>query len=64
MSRPLRVIPEEDKNWTDSYDQAIAVVEITIPTVLGMFLTTGSPTGSPRHFILMTTRCFLVLKAL
>ena len=43
MSRPLRFIPDEYKNWTDSYGRDIAVVEITIRTVLGMFLLKPTP---------------------
>jgi hypothetical protein len=38
MSRPLDFVPEDYKNWPDSYGQEIAVLEITIRTVLGMFL--------------------------
>ena len=43
MSRPLRFIPDEYRNWTDSYGRDIAVVEITIRTVLGMFLLKPTP---------------------
>jgi len=43
MSRPLRFVPEESRNWTDSYGQEIAVVEITIRTLLGMFFLTPTP---------------------
>ena len=43
MSRPLRFVPEEYTNWTDSYGQEIAVVEITIRTLLGMFLLKPTP---------------------
>jgi len=43
MSRPLRFIPDEYKNWTDSYGRDIAVVEITIRTLLGMFLLKPTP---------------------
>ncbi len=38
MPRPLRFIPEDYLNWTDSYGRPIAVVEVTIRTLLGMFL--------------------------
>ena len=31
MPRPLRFIPEDYRNWTDSYGRPIAVVEVTIP---------------------------------
>ena len=43
MSRPLRFVPEEYRNWTDSYGQEIAVVEITTRTLLGMFLLKPTP---------------------
>ena len=43
MSRPLRFIPDEYTNWTDSYGRDIAVVEITIRTLLGMFLLKPTP---------------------
>ena len=43
MSRPLRFVPEEYKNWTDSYGQEIAVVEITTRMLLGMFLLKPTP---------------------
>ena len=43
MSRSLRFIPDEYKNWTDSHGRDIAVVEITIRTVLGMFLLKPTP---------------------
>jgi hypothetical protein len=43
MSRPLRFVPEEYRNWTESYGQEIAVVEITIRTLLGMFFLTPTP---------------------
>ena len=43
MARPLRFIPNEYLAWTDSYDRPIAVVEVTIRTILGMFLLTPTP---------------------
>ena len=43
MSRPFRFIPDEYKNSTDSYGRDIAVVEITIRTVLRMFLLNPTP---------------------
>ena len=43
MSRPLRFVPEEYTNWTDSYGRDIAVVEITTRTLLGMFLLKPTP---------------------
>jgi hypothetical protein len=43
MSRPLRFIAEEYRNWTDAYGQETAVVEITIRIVLAMFLLKPTP---------------------
>ena len=43
MSRPLRFVPEEYTNWTDSCGRDIAVVEITTRTLLGMFLLKPTP---------------------
>ncbi len=38
MSTPYRFIPEEAKRWTDHNGQPIAVVEVTIRTILGIYL--------------------------
>jgi hypothetical protein len=46
MSRALRFVPDEYKNWTDSYGRDIAVVEIIIRTVLGMFSRAEQGAGS------------------
>ena len=43
MSRPLRFIPDEYKGWVDSHGRDIAVVEITIGTVLGMIVLKPTP---------------------
>ena len=50
MPRPLRFIPEDYRNWTDSYGRPIAVVEVTIRTLLGMFLL--KPTKQNRDLII------------
>ena len=38
MSTPYRFIPEEAKRWKDKHGQPIAVVEVTIRTILGIYL--------------------------
>ena len=38
MSTPLRFIPEEAKRWKDSEGRDIAVAEVTIKTILAMYL--------------------------
>ena len=43
MSTPLRYVPEEAKLWKDVQGRAIAVVEMTIRTILGMFLLKPTP---------------------
>jgi len=43
MPTPLRFIPDEIKLWTDSKGRPIAIVEVTIRTVLGMFLLVPKP---------------------
>ena len=38
MSTPLRFIPEEAKRWKDREGRDIAVAEVTIKTILAMYL--------------------------
>ena len=38
MSTPYRFIPESAKRWRNKKDEPIAVVEVTIRTILGLFL--------------------------
>jgi hypothetical protein len=50
MSTPYRFIPEEAKRWTDRQGRPIAVVEVTIRTILGFYLL--KPTGQNTRLIL------------
>ena len=50
MSTPLRFIPEEAKRWTNKAGEPIAVVEVTIRTLLGIYLV--KPTDRNRSLIL------------
>ena len=43
MSTPYRFIPDEAKRWKDSQGQPIAVVEVTIRTILGIYLLKPTP---------------------
>ena len=49
MPRPLRFVPEEFRNWTNSQGRPIAVHEVTVRTILGMFLL--KPTPANRELI-------------
>ena len=50
MSTPLRFIPDEAKRWTNKAGDPIAVVEVTIRTLLGIYLL--KPTDRKRSLIL------------
>ena len=50
MSTPLRFIPDSAKRWTNASDERIAVVEVTIRTILGIYLL--KPTERNRSLIL------------
>ncbi len=43
MTTPNRYIPEEAKLWKDSQGRPIAIVEVTIRCIMGMFLLTPRP---------------------
>ena len=50
MSTPLRFIPDSAKRWTNASGERIAVVEVTIRTILGIYLL--KPTERNRSLIL------------
>ena len=50
MSTPYRFIPEEAKRWKNQHGQSIAVVEVTIRTILGIYLL--KPTDQNTRLIL------------
>ena len=50
MPSPLQVVPDSAKKWTDAKGRPIAIAEVTIRTVMGMFLL--KPTAQNRDLIL------------
>ena len=50
MPKPLQFVPEDAKIWTDTKGRPIAIAEVTIRTIMGMFLL--KPTRENRDLIL------------
>ena len=50
MPSPLQFVPDSAKKWTDAKGRPIAIAEVTIRTVMGMFLL--KPTPQNRGLIL------------
>ncbi len=50
MPSPLQFVPDSAKKWTDAKGRPIAIAEVTIRTVMGMFLL--KPTAQNRDLIL------------